>query len=287
MPIYRLIEELVFPPPEYADPSGLLAVGGDLSSQRLLEAYRLGIFPWYSEDQPILWWSPDPRFVLELDQFQISRSLRKTLRRRIFHVTFDRVFEEVIAACATVPRDDQRGTWITPEMQQAYIDLHGLGYAHSVESWLDGQLVGGLYGVSLGKAFFGESMFHTVTDASKVALVHLVARLKRGGFQLLDAQFLTEHLSQTDKGVFRHRFNDAAITPAFNLLPYPATVGLKWKGDFTVDKEQGKHTYAGEILKEETVEVPAGKRDEVIRALRGTTVKGRRATVRPDRDTAR
>src|SRR5436309_2899853 len=174
MPIYRLVEELVFPPPEYADPSGLLAVGGDLSSERLLEAYRLGIFPWYSEDQPILWWSPDPRLILELNDFKPSRSLRKTIRKGIFQVSFDRAFEDVIRACASVPREGQRGTWITPEMQEAYIDLHGLGYAHSVESWLQGKLAGGIYGVSLGKAFFGESMFQRVSNASKVALAMLV-----------------------------------------------------------------------------------------------------------------
>lgn len=195
MPIFRLLDDLVFPPPDYADPSGLIAVGGDLSSERLLEGYRVGIFPWYSEDQPILWWSPDPRFVLELDQFKISRSLRKTLRRRIFHVTFDRVFEDVIAACATASREDQSGTWITPEMKEAYIKLHGLGYAHSVEAWFEGNLAGGLYGVSLGKAFFGESMFHRKTDASKVALAVLVEKLRRWNFHFIDAQQATEHMS--------------------------------------------------------------------------------------------
>jgi leucyl/phenylalanyl-tRNA--protein transferase len=194
MPIFRLVDDIVFPPPDYADPSGLIAVGGDLSSDRLLEAYRVGIFPWYSEDQPILWWSPDPRLVLDLDQFKISRSLGKTLRRRVFQVTFDRVFEEVIAACATVPREDQSGTWITPDMREAYIRLHGLGYAHSVEAWLEGKLVGGLYGVSLGKAFFGESMFHRHTDASKVALAILVEKLKSWSFHFIDAQMSTEHM---------------------------------------------------------------------------------------------
>ena len=194
MPIFRLVDDLVFPPPDYADPSGLIAVGGDLSSERLLEAYRVGIFPWYSEDQPILWWSPDPRFVLELDQFKISRSLAKTLRRRMFHVTFDRVFEDVIAGCATVTREDQSGTWITPEMKKAYINLHGLGYAHSVEAWFDGKLAGGLYGVSLGKAFFGESMFHLKTDASKVALATLVEKLKGWGFHFIDSQMTTDHM---------------------------------------------------------------------------------------------
>jgi leucyl/phenylalanyl-tRNA--protein transferase len=194
MPIFRLVDDLVFPPPDYADPSGLIAVGGDLSSERLLEAYRVGIFPWYSEDQPILWWSPDPRFILEPDEFKVSHSLKKTLQRKCFQVTFDRVFEEVIAACATVPREGQRGTWITPEMHDAYIKLHGLGYAHSVETWFGGKLVGGLYGVSLGKAFFGESMFHHKADASKVALAMLVEKLKSWSFHFIDSQMTTEHM---------------------------------------------------------------------------------------------
>lgn len=194
MPIFRLVDDMVFPPPDYADPSGLIAVGGDLSSERLLEAYRVGIFPWYSEDQPILWWSPDPRFVLKLEDFKISRSLRKTLRKKAFLVTFDRVFDDVIAACAQAPREGQSGTWITPEMQQAYINLHGLGYAHSVETWFEGELVGGLYGVSLGKAFFGESMFHRKTDASKIALAVLVEKLKNWGFHFVDSQMATDHM---------------------------------------------------------------------------------------------
>jgi len=194
MPIFRLVDDMVFPPPDYADPSGLIAVGGDLSSERLLEAYRVGIFPWYSEDQPILWWSPDPRFILNVDDFKISRSLRKTLRKNTFLVTFDRVFDEVITACAQVPREGQSGTWITPEMQEAYINLYGLGYAHSVETWFEGELVGGLYGVSLGKAFFGESMFHRKTDASKVALAVLVEKLKTWGFHFVDSQMTTDHM---------------------------------------------------------------------------------------------
>lgn len=194
MPIFRLVDDMVFPPPDYADASGLIAVGGDLSCERLLEAYRVGIFPWYSDDQPILWWSPDPRLVLHLDDFKIARSLRKTLKKGLLKVTFDRVFEDVIAACAVAPREGQQGTWITREMQDAYIKLHGLGYAHSVETWFEGKLVGGLYGVSLGKAFFGESMFHHKTDASKVALATLVERLKTWGFRFIDAQMTTEHL---------------------------------------------------------------------------------------------
>jgi leucyl/phenylalanyl-tRNA--protein transferase len=194
MPIFRLVDEPIFPPPDYADPSGLLAVGGDLSHERLLEAYRVGIFPWYSDDQPILWWSPDPRLILDLKDFKISRSLAKTLRKQVFQVTFDHAFEEVIQACAVVPRETQNGTWITKEMQEAYINLHGLGYAHSVESWLGEKLAGGLYGVSLGKAFFGESMFHLKSDASKVALATLVGKLKNWGFHFIDSQMTTEHM---------------------------------------------------------------------------------------------
>ncbi len=194
MPIYRLLDEVVFPPPEYADPSGLLAVGGDLSSDRLLEAYRMGVFPWYSDDQPILWWSPDPRLVLAVNDFHVSRSLRKTLSKNIFRVTLDRDFEGVIRACASVTRENQKGTWITEEIQEAYVRLHGLGYAHSVECWQGEILVGGLYGVSLGKAFFGESMFHHQTDASKVAMAVLVQTLKSWEFEFIDAQMTTDHM---------------------------------------------------------------------------------------------
>jgi leucyl/phenylalanyl-tRNA--protein transferase len=225
MPIFRLVDELVFPPPDYADPSGLLAVGGDLSGERLLEAYRVGIFPWYSDDQPILWWSPDPRLVLELDDFKVSRSLRKTLRKKIFTVTFDRAFEEVIRACAVVPRAGQHGTWITDEMQEAYINLHGLGFAHSVEAWYEGELVGGLYGVSLGKAFFGESMFHRKTDASKIALAVLVEQLKRWKFHFIDAQMTTEHMvSLGAKEMPRRIF----LTRLYSALRHPTKRG-KWR----------------------------------------------------------
>jgi leucyl/phenylalanyl-tRNA---protein transferase len=219
MPIYRLIQEVVFPRPEQADPSGLLAVGGDLSSERLLEAYRLGIFPWYSGDEPILWWSPDPRLVLDLGDFKISRSLRKTLNKEIFDVTFDQAFGEVIRACALVPRDGQPGTWITDDMQEAYVRLHKLGYAHSVESWFDGKLAGGLYGVSLGKAFFGESMFHRTADASKVALAALVERLKLWKFHFIDAQMPTAHLlrlgaKELPRRVFLKRLGEALRGPS-------------------------------------------------------------------------
>lgn len=218
MPVFRLVDEVVFPPPDYADPGGLIAVGGDLSSERLLEAYRVGIFPWYSDDQPILWWSPDPRFVLELGDFKISRSLNKTLRRRMFQVTFDRAFDDVIAACASVRRDGHNGTWITREMRQAYAKLHELGYAHSVESWFEGELVGGLYGVSLGRAFFGESMFHRKADASKVALATLVEKLKAWGFHFIDSQMVTEHMyrlgaREVPRRIFLKRLKSALRHP--------------------------------------------------------------------------
>ena len=227
MPIFRLVEEPIFPPPDYADPSGLLAVGGDLSNERLLEAYRLGIFPWYSDDQPILWWSPDPRLVLDLNDFKISRSLRKTLKREVFQVTLDHAFEEVIRACAVVPREGQNGTWITNEMLQAYVNLHGLGYAHSVESWFGGKLAGGLYGVSLGKCFFGESMFHLKTDASKVALATLVEKLRSWDFHFIDSQMTTEHMlrlgaKELPRRIFLKRLQSA--------LRYPTKRG-RWRTD--------------------------------------------------------
>ena len=175
------------------DPDGLLAIGGDLSAERLVSAYRRGIFPWYSEGQPILWWSPDPRCVLEPAKVKISRSLSKTIRKKIFRVTFNNAFEDVIHACAE-PRDITTGTWITGEMLQAYLDLHKNGYATSVECWYDSKLVGGLYGVVIGKVFFGESMFSRMTDASKVTLVHLAQTLESFGFRLIDCQVYSKHL---------------------------------------------------------------------------------------------
>lgn len=188
-------DELRFPPVDLASPEGLLAVGGDLRSERLLTAYRHGIFPWYSDGQPILWWSPDPRAVFFPDRIRVSRSLRKTLRSGRFSVTMDTSFEDVISACAdTGLRRDETGTWITTEMQQAYTDLHREGYAHSVEVWEDGELAGGLYGLSLGRAFFGESMFHRRTDASKVALVALSRQAQAWGFLFIDAQVSSDHI---------------------------------------------------------------------------------------------
>jgi leucyl/phenylalanyl-tRNA--protein transferase len=176
-----------------ADPDGLLAIGGDLSPARLLAAYTRGIFPWYSKGQPILWWSPNPRAVIYPKELHISRRLRRTLCRGQFTVTLDHAFAQVIAECAK-SRSDQRGTWITQEMRQAYAQLHHLGYAHSVEVWQDDRLVGGMYGVSLGKVFFGESMFSRETDASKVAMVYLCKQLECWGFALLDCQVQSAHL---------------------------------------------------------------------------------------------
>ena len=184
-----------FPPIEQAltEPDGLLAVGGDLSPQRLLNAYQHGIFPWYTEGEPILWWSPDPRFVLFPEKLKISRSLRKTLRKHVFEVRMDTAFEAVMRACAE-SRPNQQGTWISEEMLQAYIRMHQLGFAHSVECWQDGQLVGGLYGMAIGQVFFGESMFSRRTDASKVALVYLCEYLIEHEFKLIDSQVYTQHL---------------------------------------------------------------------------------------------
>lgn len=185
-----------FPPIEQAllDPDGLLAVGGDLSPQRLLNAYQHGIFPWYSEGEPILWWSPDPRCVLFPDKLKVSRSLRKTLRKQLFEVRMDTAFEAVMRACAE-SRPNQEGTWISEDMLDAYVHMHQLGFAHSVECWQDNQLVGGLYGMAIGKVFFGESMFSRKTDASKVALVYLCDYLIEHGFRLIDSQVYTQHLA--------------------------------------------------------------------------------------------
>ena len=194
MPVYRLPEAIAFPPVEHAEESGLLAVGGDLSPERLLAAYREGIFPWYGDGEPILWWSPDPRFVLFPDELRVSRSMRQFLKKGSVRITFDQAFREVIAACRK-PRPGQDGTWITTEMREAYAVLHDLGFAHSVEVWREKELVGGLYGVSLGRAFFGESMFSAIPNASKAALITLVPHLKERGFDLIDCQVESAHLA--------------------------------------------------------------------------------------------
>ena len=196
MTVYRLGSEFAFPPPEDAEPSGLLAVGGDLRPERLLLAYSLGIFPWPLVERPLLWFSPDPRMVLAPGALRVSRSLARTLRRGRFEVRLDTSFAEVVRECAAVPRRGEVGTWITPELAAAYRRLHELGFAHSAEAWEDGRLVGGLYGVSLGGAFFGESMFAHRPDASKVAFVALVRQLAAWGFDLIDCQVYTDHLAR-------------------------------------------------------------------------------------------
>jgi leucyl/phenylalanyl-tRNA--protein transferase len=194
MPVYGLTDELLFPNPEFADKEGLLAIGGDLSSDRILLAYSKGIFPWYSDEHPILWWSPDPRMLLFPENFKVSKSLKKVINSGKFDVKFDVDFEAVIEKCATTPRNGQTETWITEQMKKAYTNLHTSGYCHSVETYLNGKLVGGLYGLSLGGVFFGESMFHLETDASKVALLHLVEFVRKNNFNFIDVQQDTPHL---------------------------------------------------------------------------------------------
>lgn len=194
MAIYSLTEELVFPGAMLADTDGLLAFGGDLSPERLLLAYSNGIFPWYSDGQPILWWSPDPRMVLYPANFKRHKNLRRTVESKKFEVRFDTNFRQVIEQCGKVPRKDQLDTWITSEMIEAYILLQDLGFCHSVETYLNGELVGGLYGISLGGVFFGESMFQVETDASKVALWHLVEHMTNLNFDFIDVQQETSHL---------------------------------------------------------------------------------------------
>ena len=217
-----LLHNISFPAVTQAlrSPNGLLAAGGDLSTARLLEAYRHGIFPWYSEGEPILWWSPDPRMVLFPDEFKVSHSLRKTLRNGHYEVRFDSVFEQVMCACAT-PREGANGTWIHEEMIAAYCELHRLGYAHSVETWMDGELVGGLYGMSLGRMFYGESMLSRRSDASKIALAHLAAQLKRWNFGMIDCQMNTPHLASLGAREIPRKEFIARLQDLINCSPVP------------------------------------------------------------------
>ncbi len=194
MPVFRLSEDIEFPLPQLARDDGLLAVGGDLSEERILLAYRMGIFPWFSEGSPFLWWSPEPRLVLFPDEIKISKSLKKLIKKKKFKVTLDTAFREVITACASIRQDNGDETWISDEMIEAYCNLHTSGYAHSVETWYNGELAGGLYGISLGRSFFGESMFAFEANASKVAFAELVKYLVELKFDLIDCQVTTEHL---------------------------------------------------------------------------------------------
>lgn len=224
-----------FPPIEQAlkEPNGLLAAGGDLSIPRLLRAYTLGIFPWFDEDQPILWWSPDPRAVLFPQDLHISRSLHKTLRSQRFTVTFDQQFESVIRACSA-PRTGSQGTWITEDIVAAYCALHRRGFAHSVECWNDeGKLVGGLYGMALGQLFFGESMFSRATDTSKVAFVHLVKQLEDWRYPLIDCQVMNPHLASLGatlipRSEFKHWLTDFVPPLETVLNQRPAAWHLEW-----------------------------------------------------------
>ena len=225
-----------FPPLESAlsEPNGLLCAGGDLTPSRLLQAYANGIFPWYSPGEPILWWSPSPRMVLYPDDFRISHSLRKTLRQKKYSIRLDSAFKAVIRACADTPRTGQAGTWITPGIQAAYVRLYELGYAHSVETWIDERLVGGLYGVAIGKMFYGESMFAHVTDASKIALAHLVRYLDEQRFGLIDCQMNTAHLASLGaREISRDTFIDTLrrlteISPRCGRWPRDAAT-IDWR----------------------------------------------------------
>lgn len=194
MPVFQLTDEILFPPVEYAEPNGLLAVGGDLSASRLLTAYRQGIFPWYSEGEPILWWSPAPRLVLFPEQFHLPKRLARTIRQKKFRITADTAFTEVISQCGKLRTESGEGTWITRDMLAAYIHLHELGFAHSLECWSGLELVGGLYGVCLDRVFFGESMFSRMSDASKVTLATLVHNVETLNIRMIDCQMTTKHL---------------------------------------------------------------------------------------------
>ena len=194
MTIYQLTDELLFPPPEHAEKEGLLAIGGDLSVHRLLLAYSKGIFPWYSDGDPILWWSPDPRLILLPENLKVSKSLQRIIKKEKFEVRFDTCFEEVLEQCSRTSRRGQNGTWITQEMKHAYLRLFEAGFAHSAEAFFNDELVGGLYGISLGKAFFGESMFSHMSDSSKVAFTSLVRKLEIQKYHFIDCQVTTRHL---------------------------------------------------------------------------------------------
>ena len=202
------------------EPNGLLAAGADLSPRRLIMAYSMGIFPWYSDDAPILWWSPDPRMVLFTGEFRVSESMRKLIRKTSIHVRTNTAFQAVMEKCAE-PRADQNGTWIGLEMQAAYINLHKLGFAHSVEAWLDNELVGGLYGVQIGRMFYGESMFTRVSNASKLALVYLITRLRQRGFPLVDCQQETDHLASMGARPIPRAEFAKCIGPLVQVQPQP------------------------------------------------------------------
>ncbi len=228
MPVFLLSDTIEFPPPHLASEDGLLAVGGDLNQKRLLLAYRMGIFPWFSNNEPILWWSPDPRLVLYPHEIKISKTLKKIIKKEVFKVTMDLAFNEVINQCAQVRMKKNQGTWIIEDIIEAYCQLHESGFAHSVEVWRQGELAGGLYGVSLGKCFFGESMFTLVSNASNVGLVKFVEHLKELSFDMIDCQVTTEHLI---------RFGAREITRTLFLKQLEKSL--------TAPTQKGKWTYKG------------------------------------------
>jgi leucyl/phenylalanyl-tRNA--protein transferase len=207
--MYLLNNEISFPDPSTADADGLVAIGGDLSVERLLMAYKMGIFPWYNEDEPILWWSPDPRCVLFPDKLKISKSMKPIINKGVYRFTMNRVFKEVVTLCKTINRKDEQGTWINSDIVEAYTQLHEKGFALSAETWFEGKLVGGLYGVIIGKVFYGESMFSVMPNASKFAFIQLIQKLKKEGLQLIDCQIKSEHLMSLGAELLsRKTFND-------------------------------------------------------------------------------
>ena len=203
--MFLLNNDLIFPPVEMADENGILAIGGNLSMERLLLAYRNGIFPWYNEDEPIVWWCPDPRFVLFPEKLKVTKSMQTVLQNGKFRFTINRAFSQVIQQCKTTRRKEQEGTWITPAIQDAYLQLHQLGYAHSAETWLNGELVGGLYGIKIGKVFFGESMFSKLSNASKFAFINYVRQLQKENIALIDCQVYTAHLESLGAGMIARK----------------------------------------------------------------------------------
>lgn len=227
MPVFHLSDKFIFPPAELAGKEGLLAVGGDLTQQRLLLAYQMGIFPWFSDGDPILWWSPDPRLVLYPSEIKVSRSLQKLIRKRAFQITMDTAFERVVRECVSVRIENDEGTWITDEMIEAYCRLHASGYAHSVEVWSEGRIAGGLYGVSLGRCFFGESMFTRIANGSKIALVMLTRYLYELSFMMIDCQVTTDHLIRFGaREIPRQEF----LKQLRNALSFPTIQG-RWAID--------------------------------------------------------
>ncbi|MEM8897012.1 MAG: leucyl/phenylalanyl-tRNA--protein transferase [Bacteroidota bacterium] len=229
MPVFWLTEEHIFPHPELANEEGILAIGGDLHPERLLLAYQNGIFPWYSPGEPIIWWSPDPRFVLFPQDLKVSKSMKQILRKNVFKITINKAFREVMRQCQKTKRKGQAGTWITDEMIASYAKLHWKGIAHSVEVWEENELVGGLYGVSFGKCFFGESMFSHKSNASKAGFLTLVKVLEREGFALIDCQVHTDHLESLGAGMISRK---AFLTQLETHLSQP----FPWEGWTDLEK---------------------------------------------------